>query len=449
MYRSKNWVTSIIFLSVDILLLYAIFQTAYRIRIFWLGPGITWKVITPLFQLGLLFCLAMFFLQGLYPGYGLTTAKELERISKAVFFSFFLLASIAYLYKPFQVFSRSIVLIAWGLSLIFLPLTHFLLRNILSRTSWYGMPVVIFGNYPWSNQVADSLRKVRRLGWKPIAIHPLEKAGEKREQECGVQMAILAPSEDLPVGNLARSLNQRYRSVLLLRQNDYFGSLWVEPRDLEGKLGLEFHYHLLTRRNRWIKQAMDWLGSALLLLLLSPVLALIAFLVHWDSPGPIFFQQKRLGKNFRHFPMLKFRTMVVDAETHLKELLKTDEDARIEYETYHKLANDPRITRVGRWLRKFSLDELPQIINVVRGEMSLVGPRAYMLSELDDIGEYAPIILRVKPGMTGWWQVLGRHNTSFQKHLEMDEYYISNWSLWMDIYILLKTVQVVLQGNGA
>lgn len=112
------------------------------------------------------------------------------------------------------------------------------------------------------------------------------------------------------------------------------------------------------------------------------------------------------------------------------------------------MSDDPRITKIGRFLRKYSLDEFPQLWNVLRGEMSLIGPRAYMPSELDDIGEFTEIILRVRPGMTGWWQVMGRHTTTFQARLKMDEYYISNWSLWMDLYIFYKTYWVVIQGTG-
>jgi lipopolysaccharide/colanic/teichoic acid biosynthesis glycosyltransferase len=168
-----------------------------------------------------------------------------------------------------------------------------------------------------------------------------------------------------------------------------------------------------------------------------------------DSPGPVFYRQHRLGRSFHEFDVLKFRTMVANAEAILEEHLQHDGEARAAYERFHKLENDPRITRVGRWLRKFSLDELPQLINVLKGEMSLAGPRAYMPSELDAMKEFAQVILRVKPGMTGWWQVSGRHRTTFQRRLELDDYYISNWSLWMDMFIFLKTGWVVLRGQGA
>jgi lipopolysaccharide/colanic/teichoic acid biosynthesis glycosyltransferase len=141
--------------------------------------------------------------------------------------------------------------------------------------------------------------------------------------------------------------------------------------------------------------------------------------------------------------------MVIDADQRLAELLQMDPQAQREYQAHHKLAHDPRATRVGRILRKFSLDELPQLWHVLKGELSLVGPRAYMPSELQDMGEYADLILKIRPGITGWWQVMGRHSTTFQHRLQLDEYYLSNWSLWLDVYILLKTGWVLLSGHGA
>ncbi|RMD59823.1 undecaprenyl-phosphate galactose phosphotransferase WbaP [Candidatus Parcubacteria bacterium] len=445
--RLKTWLVSITFLLCDFLLLLGIFYLALVVRRVLLGPGVTWQAITPLARLGILFCIGTFFAQGMYPGYGLTAVKELERMDKAITLAFFLLAAVAYLNKPFQTFSRAIVLSAWAMSMVVLPVAHFLVRNLLSRMAWYGEPVIVFGAQPWAGQVARSLKRVRRLGWVPVAILPLERV-DQETRNAEVRMAIVALSGEEVAEEWFHVLNRRFRRVLLLRQSDRFGSLWVEARDLDGRLGLEYTYHLLSLRNRWLKRVIDWLGGGILLILLSPLLGLLALLIVLDSPGPILFQQERLGKQFRRFRVLKFRTMVVDAEARLQEILDRDPAARAQYERHHKLENDPRITRVGRWLRKFSLDELPQLVNVLRGEMSLVGPRAYMPSELKDMGSYADIVLRVAPGMTGWWQVQGRHRTTFQQRLQMDEYYISNWSLWMDIFILLKTFWVVLRGGG-
>jgi len=140
--------------------------------------------------------------------------------------------------------------------------------------------------------------------------------------------------------------------------------------------------------------------------------------------------------------------MVKDAEAELENILQENPEIRLQFEIYHKLGDDPRVTRIGRVLRKYSLDELPQFWNVLVGEMSLVGPRAYIPFELKEVGSYESILFQIKPGITGWWQIRGRHNTTFKHRLQMDEYYISNWSLWMDTYIILKTVWVMLSGAG-
>lgn len=322
------------------------------------------------------------------------------------------------------------------------------MRNLLSRFSWYGIPIIVFGDETWSKEVATSLKYVRRLGWVPTQILPLDDIEQMKLSDSRDEMAILAPDTHTSIEKYARLLYQRFRRVLLIRKTDNFGSLWVEPRDLDGYLGLEFHYHLLARRNKWLKRIIDFLGSAFLILIFSPILILLSLLIAISSPGPVFYRQERLGKDFHPFHVLKFRSMVLGAEEKLQELLEKNLIAKTEYDKFHKLENDPRVTKIGTFLRKYSLDELPQLWNVLKGEMSLSGPRAYMSSELDNMGSYASTILRVTPGITGWWQVSGRNNTSFQKRLEMDEYYISNWSLWMDTYIILKTVLVVISGTG-
>lgn len=179
-----------------------------------------------------------------------------------------------------------------------------------------------------------------------------------------------------------------------------------------------------------------------------PFFLIVALLIKLNSPGPVLFRQKRLGKNFCEINIFKFRTMFINAEQNLDKILLKDTSLKDEYDRFHKLENDPRITNIGKLLRRFSIDELPQLWNVLKGEMSLVGPRAYLTSELKKMEPYASIILRVKPSMTGWWQVMGHNQTTFKDRLKMDEYYISNWSIWMDIFIMIKTFWVVIKGSG-
>ena len=204
----------------------------------------------------------------------------------------------------------------------------------------------------------------------------------------------------------------------------------------------------MTFYRRSGKRVLDVLAALTAAIVLSPLLLLIAVAVKLTSRGPIFYTQKRLGKDGEHFKAYKFRTMHGDGEARLKAILDADPALRAEYEIYHKLRKDPRVTRVGRILRKFSLDEFPQLLNVILGDMSLVGPRPYIERELTEMGGQEKIILRAPPGMTGMWQVSDRNATSFAQRVQIDVYYVRNWSPWLDIHILAKTFGVVIKGSG-
>jgi len=196
---------------------------------------------------------------------------------------------------------------------------------------------------------------------------------------------------------------------------------------------------------RTLKRALDIAGAALGLTLGAPILGFIAAAIRLDSPGPIIFRQTRVGANGEHFEMYKFRSMVEDAEEELEELRDLNEvDGPI-----FKMRDDPRVTRVGRILRRTSLDELPQLWNVLRGDMSMVGPRPPLPSEVTEYMEWHKKRLEVRPGVTGLWQVSGRSLVSFDEQCLLDIYYIENWSLWLDFKILLRTIPQVLFGNGA
>lgn len=199
----------------------------------------------------------------------------------------------------------------------------------------------------------------------------------------------------------------------------------------------------------FLKRTVDITASATALLLLSPVFLVTSLAIKNDSKGPAMFTQKRIGKDGKLFEIYKFRTMVPDADKKLFELLEKDEEAAKEYKLNKKLKNDPRITKLGAFLRKTSIDELPQLINVLKGDMSLVGPRPYLPREIDDMGNYYDTIIESKPGITGLWQVSGRSNTTFEDRLEFDMEYNENKGFFYDMGLLTKTVGVVLNKDGA
>jgi lipopolysaccharide/colanic/teichoic acid biosynthesis glycosyltransferase len=199
-----------------------------------------------------------------------------------------------------------------------------------------------------------------------------------------------------------------------------------------------------NRTEKVLKTGIDRIGAAILLLLLSPVLCFVAALVAIDGGRPIIYRRRVVGKG-GEFNAFKFRTMRRDADT----ILATNPILKADFERSFKLKNDPRLTRLGFFLRKFSLDELPQLFNVLKGQMSLVGPRMITLAELEKYGENKELLLTVKPGITGYWQVNGRQEVSYDERVRMDMYYIRNWSLWMDIKLLLLTPLKVLRKEGA
>lgn len=201
----------------------------------------------------------------------------------------------------------------------------------------------------------------------------------------------------------------------------------------------------------FIKRTIDAIGALIGIIILIPatIIIYLARKILKEDKGPLFYEQLRYGKNSKVFRLYKFRSMCIGADKKLKEYLENNEEARKEFEKTHKLQNDPRITKIGNFLRKTSLDELPQMINILRGDMSFVGPRPVVEKEVEDYGKNKEKFLSVKPGLTGYWQVNGRSNTTYEERMEMELYYVDNCSLWLDIKIFFKTFITVFKKEGA
>jgi exopolysaccharide biosynthesis polyprenyl glycosylphosphotransferase len=265
-------------------------------------------------------------------------------------------------------------------------------------------------------------------------------------QELNVHRAIVAPgsAEGGNILNLVRTLKAvGVRVSVLPRLLEVVGSS-VEFDDLHGVTVMGVRRFELTRSSRLVKRSFDLLGASLGLLAVSPLLAVIAAAIKLDSRGPVFFRQLRVGQHGERFYMLKFRTMVPDAEA-LKDGLRDRNEAQ---EGLFKIADDPRVTRVGRFLRKSALDELPQLLNILKGQMSLVGPRPLVIEEDQRVEGWHRRRLELMPGMTGHWQILGPARVPLAEMVAIDYLYVANWSLWKDIKILLRTVPHVLGRRG-
>jgi Undecaprenyl-phosphate galactose phosphotransferase WbaP len=237
--------------------------------------------------------------------------------------------------------------------------------------------------------------------------------------------------------------------LILIPDTDFIWKEGTYTRDLMGILGIQVRNNLLDSGSRIAKRTIDLASSTLLTLFLLPLMAIISILIVVESGFPVFYFQKRLGHGGRTFHMWKFRTMMQNSAALLDHHLASNSELQKEWAEYQKLRVDPRVTRVGRVLRKTSLDELPQLWNIIKGEMSLVGPRPIVKSEVSKYHAAYSAYVKTTPGLTGLWQVSGRNRTTYPERVAYDTYYVRNWSVWMDIYLLAKTVGAVLTGDGA
>jgi undecaprenyl-phosphate galactose phosphotransferase len=363
--------------------------------------------------------------------------------------------------------------LVWSAMLFAVPTARQGMRLILSKIGVWHLPTAIIGTSPMAQEVAPVLGTQLALGLKVRWVVP-----ETPETHLSSAFAGLVPLI-VPQDQLATALVAAGCCQVILVPDDRTNA---NPNDLIDQLvgadiavaivpslrrlplyGLSTNYFfgkdllLLQVRNnlarlpqRIIKRSLDLIGALFLAVLLAPVFLLFAALIWSEDRGPVFFRQTRVGRNGRDFTCWKFRTMVVDAEAQLARWHMENPDLLARYcESNFKLQSDPRVTRIGAWMRKNSLDELPQLWNVLLGHMSLVGPRPLLRRELPDYGAVISLYERVRPGITGLWQISGRSHTTFAERVSYDEWYIKNWTVWYDMVIVLQTIWVLLRGEGA
>jgi len=400
--------------------------------------------------------LGYLYLRGMYDD-GHVTADRTGVVVDGLVYATFMYLLVAYLVKN-TLFSR--------LTLAYFIVLSFVLQIALERAvvalrrRRYArglelVPTIVAGtgeDLASAGLDADSLQRV-------LGLHLLQEgavqvsAGSCRDLEClldaGEAHAVLLVSPLPDTSQLVELCLRRYVTVYALggtvRTLPYpsdvlfVGSTPVlRVRDL-----------LVVGVGARIKRLMDVLLAGVGVVVLSPLLLVLAVLVKATSCGPVLFGHKRLGEGGRPIHVFKFRSMVVDAEARLREMLDANPSLRAEYEATYKLRDDPRVTRLGRWMRRRSLDELPQLFNVLRGDLSLVGPRPIVADEIAKYGPASAAILRVRPGVTGLWQVSGRSDLDYAERVRLDMDYITHWSLWLDLRILAATIPAVLRRRGA
>jgi len=409
----------------------------------------------------------IFQILNLYPGIALAPAEELRRFSIGSFMAHGGIIMSRYIEKHDWDTITAALIISFIFSTVILLTARSVTHWLLHVTRLGGIPAVIYGSGSTGKLVVDSLLRSIRTGYVPVLIldNEPESGNEYRNipiihdtsigpeivSRYKIRMAMVA-MPDLDSKSLKHLMNT---SVSAFRYSAYIPdfisatNIWMSVRDFGGVLGLTTSNKLKMIWNMRIKQFMDLTIVILGGILILPFLLVIALLVKLTSPGPVLYGHKRLGRNGKHFTAYKFRSMVMDSQERLQKLFESNPDIKKEWDKNHKLQNDPRVTAIGRFIRRTSIDEFPQFLNILRGEMSLVGPRPIVDEEVSRYGEDFGWIFSVKPGLTGMWQVSGRSETDYAARVLYDTYYLQSWSVWLDIWILFMTFGAVIRGKGA
>jgi exopolysaccharide biosynthesis polyprenyl glycosylphosphotransferase len=384
--------------------------------------------------------------------------EELSKIAKAGIVAMVVSMALTFVFRN-ESYSRMMLVIGGGLTSITTVIFHRVFIDILKNMLKKGLGV--------ARKVVIGDGELARLTTKQIVDDPITKKGfvgrlctEESEDriaapsrlkeilvEFGIDEVILSEPQ-VSEAAIRRIIYECRKEKALFVMIPTFQGLLRGRIEIDslGNIGsIVFQNVVMTGWQRYAKRAIDLVGSGLGLTLISPLLIGVAIAIKIDSRGPVFFKQERIGKNSRKFKMLKFRSMFIDAEKRLAELIDKNEAGGALF----KIKDDPRITKTGKFIRRYSIDELPQLFKVFTGEMSLVGPRPPLERELAEYEGWQLKRVDTVPGMTGLWQVSGRSDISFDEMVRMDIFYIDHWSIWLDVKILLKTIPAVITGKGA
>jgi Undecaprenyl-phosphate galactose phosphotransferase WbaP len=433
----------------------------------WGGVGLrTYLALWP----ALLVFVAVFAYSHLYPGIIHNAVTELRCIGRALTISFVVMMALLFFAGNADSYPRGVLVTWWLLAMVAVPLLRSAVRESVCRCAWWGIPVAIFHTGEESMKIVRELEAHPEIGLRPVVLFSTAHGGRPRPvvlarhllpvldmrfaaavRACGVERAMIA-LPDAGCGKLLEDLESHesiFPHLMIMHSAAALYTLRVDAGQIGGCLAVDVRRDLLLPLPRLSKRLIDVMLVAIASPLIVLTIVVLGLWVRLESRGPIFYGHRRIGRDRSTFLAWKIRTMQVNGDELLRTALAEDEGLREEWMRDRKLRCDPRITRVGRFLRKTSLDELPQLWNVLRGEMSLVGPRPIVEEEVTIYGQKFSLYCRVTPGLTGLWQVSGRSTVGSSDRVRLDSYYVRNWSPWLDLYILARTAKVVFSGEGA
>lgn len=410
--------------------------------------------------------LATFTVAGLYPGVCINPVEELRRCCLSLALSFAAVWTATFFLHDLAA-SRLVYGLAFLLGATLIPVCRALVRKCFSRRPWWGSQVAILGLGNSGHLLLNTLINNPQIGLKPFAVlddnpsryaaldsklirGPLSRCLEITQRHKISYGIICMPS--LERDELLRLIDLYgccFSHVLVIPNLIGMTSLGICAREIGGIIGLEVTRQLLRPSARFAKRTLDLVITLLLAPFIAIIIAIVAILIKLEGPGPVFYGNDRVGFGGKMFKAWKLRSMQLNGHDILAKYLEEHPDEALEWHFTQKLKNDPRITRVGAFIRKTSIDELPQFWNVLFGQMSIVGPRPVLENQIPMYGPSFSLYKQVRPGITGLWQVSGRNHLSFNERVKLDKYVIQNWSVWLDLYILARTAGVVLTGTGA
>lgn len=410
----------------------------------------------------------MYHIFKLYPGILLVPSEQLRSFFLANAFMFGGIALSIIVETEKREFISIAFLIAFFFSTFSLPLSRSIARRyVYSRFKWWGIPAVVFGKISEAQSILDDLLDNPSLGYIPVAIIDEHETAatdyrgipilgsledsKRLNTELHIRMAIIIHGDSIgeESKHLLLTTLSNFRYNIIIPKMNLINTISLSIKDINGTLGFATTHNLTKWYNIAVKTLLDHVILFFAGFLLVPFICIIAFLVKISSPGPVFYGHERIGRAGKKIRVWKFRSMEIDADAKLKKVLEENPEYRKEWDESFKLSNDPRVTRIGKFLRKSSLDELPQLFNVFKGDMSFIGPRPVTEEEILRYGENFNYVFSVKPGLSGMWQVSGRSDTDYAERVAFDSYYIQNWSIWLDLWLIFKTIGVVLTGRGA